>query len=196
MQKQWILMLTAFWAISAFAADIVLIPKGDPDRVISAAPYSDVQASEVALTAAVALDMAERYQQLGVSVAIDHDYLPFGIKGPVESDPTCERLALELHFEPDNMPADKGQGLWIAVAKENQSIALRLLANFANNKNRLYRTFALAEPLPESRDDCPVLYVNLDTGVQRTDKLWFTSRAKTMTYAFQLADASLTATTP
>lgn len=184
--------LLILWFGQAYAADVLLIAKGDPQRVITQDAYPEMRFAESQLTQTTVSMLVLHFFQHGISVAIDDHELAASLSQqglPIEDAEYGCTIALELHFDPQHQPDGAGEGLWIASDESARRFANEILTYFAASGETVYRDHSLSTPSPESRAACPILYINLDSQVQSGQRLWFIHPQSIMNYSGKLAAA-------
>lgn len=172
------------------ASDILITTKPNLENTITQKAYPELKLPENIIVNTVATMLTQFLPNANYLVEDDEIRNTLKQQGiqTAGADASCEKFAIELHFDPNHLPDGEGEGLWIATNnKEGKVIANQILQKLKTLKVALYRDQVLDKPTATARKDCPVLYINLDTHVEEGKRLWFIQPQAIMNYSQKLA---------
>lgn len=182
---------------TADAADMLIHAAGDEQRLAlehGAFRISEQQTTNIFAT----MLFTELLRDSGMQYSIASDAPILDELGAVPEADGCTLLAVELHFNPEDQPDGIGTGLWIATDPKDTTateLAQYALETWSTKTHSPYSSVPLHHAKPDtyidpySGENCPAIYVNLDTFSVDDPELWPTQAQSMHYYARDLAHA-------
>ena len=182
---------------TAHASDILIHAAGDAQRLAlehGAFRISEQQTTNIFAT----MLFTELLKDSGMQYSIASGAPILEELGAAPEADGCTLLAVELHFNPEDQPDGIGNGLWIATDPEDETaseLAQYVLETWTTKTHTPYRSVPLHHIQPNtygdpySGENCPAIYVNLDTFSADNPNLWPTQAQSIHYYARDLAHA-------